>query len=175
VIAVGATELVPPIPGLDLPHVMTGNEAILREAELGERVVVVGAGAIGTEIGLELARLRGTDVTMVDIGATYAPQGNTLYREALRQKIEDTPGLSFRLRSRCLRVEPDAVVVADAEGVEHRLPADHVVISVGMRPRADLAAAFYGITPETVTVGDAVRPRIIMDAVFEGHTYAMNL
>jgi hypothetical protein len=26
-----------------------------------------------------------------------------------------------------------------------------------------------------VSVGDCVRPRIIMDAVFEGHTYAMNL
>jgi hypothetical protein len=44
-----------------------------------------------------------------------------------------------------------------------------------MRPQSDLAQAFYGITPETVSVGDCVRPRIIMDAVFEGHTYAMNL
>jgi 2,4-dienoyl-CoA reductase-like NADH-dependent reductase (Old Yellow Enzyme family)/thioredoxin reductase len=175
VLAVGATEVRPPIPGLDLPHVMTGNEAILREDEIGDRVVVVGAGAIGTEIGLELARLRGKDVTMVDIGQTYAPQGNTLYREALRQKIEDTPSLRFSLGSRCLRVEPDAVVIADADDVEHRLPADHVVLSVGMRPRSDLAQAFYGITPETVSVGDCVRPRIIMDAVFEGHTYAMNL
>lgn len=175
VIAVGATEVVPPIVGLDLPHVMTGNEAILREDEIGERVVVVGAGAIGTEIGLELARLRGKDVTMVDIGTTYAPQGNTLYREALRQKVEDTPSIRFQLGSRCLRVDTDAVLVEDADGVQTSLPADHVVISVGMRPRADLAASFYGITPEVVVVGDAVRPRIIMDAVFEGHTYAMNL
>lgn len=175
VVAVGATEVVPPIVGLDQPHVMTGNEAILREDEIGDRVVVVGAGSIGTEIGLELARLRGKDVTMVDIGQTYAPQGNSLYREALRQKIEDTPTLGFRLGRRCLRIEADAVVVADADGVEETLPADHVVVSVGMRARDDLARSFYGITPETAVVGDCVRPRIIMDAVFEGHTYAMNL
>ncbi|HEY0186289.1 MAG TPA: FAD-dependent oxidoreductase [Cellulomonas sp.] len=175
VIAVGATELVPPIPGLDSPHVLTGNQAILREDEIGQRVVVVGAGAIGTEIGLELAQLHGKDVTMVDIGQRYAPQGNTLYREALRQKIEDTPTLRFQLGSRCLRVDPDGVLVADAEGVEQLLPADNVILSVGMRARTDLAQSFYGITPETVMVGDCVRPRIIMDAVFEGHTYAMNL
>jgi 2,4-dienoyl-CoA reductase-like NADH-dependent reductase (Old Yellow Enzyme family)/thioredoxin reductase len=175
VIAVGATEFVPPIIGLDQPHVMTGNEAILREDEIGDRVVVVGSGAIGTEIGLELARLKGKDVTMVDIGRTYAPQGNTLYREALRQKIEDTPALRFQLESRCLRIDEDSVLVEDVDGVRHALPADHVIVSVGMRARSDLAQSFYGITPEVVSVGDCVRPRIIMDAVFEGHTYAMNL
>lgn len=175
VVAVGATEFVPPIVGLDQPHVMTGNEAILREDEIGDRVVVVGSGAIGTEIGLELARLKGKDVTMVDIGRTYAPQGNTLYREALRQKIEDTPTLRFQLESRCLRIDADSVLVEDVDGVQRSLPADHVIISVGMRARSDLAQSFYGITPEVVSVGDCVRPRIIMDAVFEGHTYAMNL
>lgn len=175
VVAVGATEFVPPIVGLDQPHVMTGNEAILREDEIGERVVVVGSGAIGTEIGLELARLKGKDVTMVDIGRTYAPQGNSLYREALRQKIEDTPTLHFQLESRCLRIDADSVLVEDVDGVQRAIPADHVVVSVGMRARADVAQSFYGITPEVVSVGDCVRPRIIMDAVFEGHTYAMNL
>ncbi|WP_158372822.1 FAD-dependent oxidoreductase [Cellulosimicrobium cellulans] len=175
VVAVGATEFVPPIIGLDQPHVMTGNEAILREDEIGDRVVVVGSGAIGTEIGLELARLKGKDVTMVDIGSTYAPQGNSLYREALRQKIEDTPTLRFQLQSRCLRIDADSVLVEDVDGVQRAIPADHVIVSVGMRARADLAQSFYGITPEVVSVGDCVRPRIIMDAVFEGHTYAMNL
>lgn len=175
VIAVGATEVVPPIPGLGQDHVLTGNEAILREAELGDHVVVVGAGSVGTEIGLELARLRGKQVTLVELGDTFAPQGNSLYREGLRQKLEDTPRLRFLFRSRCARVDADDVVVVDGHGNQQRVRADSVVVSVGMRSRAQEAQAFCGITPEMVMVGDCVRPRIIMDAVFEGHTYAMNL
>ncbi|MBN9375508.1 MAG: FAD-dependent oxidoreductase [Cellulomonas sp.] len=175
VVAVGATEVTPPIPGIDQPHVMTGNDAIMREDELGEHVVVVGAGSIGTEIGLELARLRGKQVTLVEMGDRYAPQGNSLYREGLWQKVDTTPNLQFRFRSRCARIEADGVVVVDERGTEHRLRADNVVISVGMRARSEQARAFYGITPEIVMVGDCVRPRIIMDAVFEGHTYALNV
>lgn len=175
VIAVGATEIEPPIPGTDLAHVMTGNEAILREDELGDRIVIVGAGSIGAEIGLELARLHGKDVTMVDIADTYAPQGNSLYREGLRQKVDDTDSLRFLFRTRCSGIDAEAVTVIDDSGQERRLPADNVVVSVGMRARTQEAHAFYGITPEVVMVGDCVRPRIIMDAVFEGHTYAMNL
>lgn len=175
VIAIGATEIVPPIPGVDHDHVLTGNEAILAEDRLGDRIVVVGAGSIGAEIGLELARIHGKHVTLVDVGDRFAPQGNSLYREGLRQKIETTPTLKLRLRSRCDRIERDAVVVVDEHGTEHRLVADTVIVSVGMRARSDAAREFYGITPEVVMVGDCVRPRIIMDAVFEGHTYAMNL
>lgn len=175
VVAIGADEVRPPIPGIERHHVVTGIEAIEREAELGEHVVVVGAGSIGTEIGLELARLHGKQVTMVEMGDTFAPQGNSLYREGLRQKLADTPTLSFRFRSRCARIDEGEVVVVDQDGAEERLRADSVVVSVGMRARAEQAQAFYGITPEIVMVGDCLRPRIIMDAVFEGHTYALNV
>jgi NADPH-dependent 2,4-dienoyl-CoA reductase/sulfur reductase-like enzyme len=173
VVAVGADEVRPPIQGADLPHVYTGCGAIDREAELGRRVVIIGAGQIGTEIGLELAVLRGAQVSLVETGETYAGQGNTLYREGLRQELEKAEDLTFLFRTTCHRITPDGVVVAGPDGHEQLLPADSVVISVGMRSRA--VEHYYGITPETVTVGDAVRPRIIMDAVFEGYTYAMNL
>ncbi len=175
VIAIGATEFVPPIPGIDLDHVMTGNEAILREDELGQDVAIIGAGSIGTEIGLELATLKNKNVTMIDLAETYAPQGNTLYREGLRQKLEKADTLSFRFASLCREVTHDHVVVQDRDGRTEDLLVDNVVLSAGMRPRAAEAQAFYGITPEVVMVGDCVRPRIIMDAVFEGYTYAMNL
>ena len=176
VVAIGATEVIPPIPGIDRNHVLTGIEAIQRDADhLGERVVVVGAGSIGTEIGLELARLHAKHVTLVEMGGTYAPQGNSLYREGLRQKLTDTPNLAFRFGSRCARIDERAVLVVDEHGVEELVRADTVVVSVGMRARAEQAQAYYGIIPEVVMVGDCVRPRIIMDAVFEGHTYALNV
>lgn len=175
VIAIGATEFVPPIPGLDLEHVMTGNEAIMREDELGKNIAIIGAGSIGTEIGLELATLKDKNVTMIDLGDTYAPQGNSLYREGLRQKLEQATTLEFRFGTACREVTAEHVVVADTHGETDELVVDNVVLSAGMRARAAEAQEFYGITPEVVMVGDCVRPRIIMDAVFEGYTYAMNL
>lgn len=175
IVAVGADEARPPIPGIDSRKVYSGTEAIEHEADLGRKVVVVGAGSVGTEIGLELATFAGHEVTMVDVGERWAPQGNTLYREALRQKIEQQPNLRFALRTACRSIEADGVIVAGAEGAEERITADDVILSVGMRPRRELAASFYGIVPETVMVGDCNQPRIVQDAVYEAYSYAISI
>lgn len=174
VIAIGAEEIWPGIPGINDRKVYTGNEAIDAEHLLGRRVAIVGAGSIGTEIGLELATFGDHEVTMVDIANRWAPQGNKLYREALRQKIEEQPSLRFRLESACLRIGSDHIVVGDNAGNETSIPVDDVVISVGLRSKRDQARKFYGITPETVMVGDVNSPRIIQDAVYEAYSYAIN-
>lgn len=175
ILGLGAREIMPPIPGADLPHVLTGTQAIEREPELGQTIVILGAGSVGTEIGLELAMVTGRQVTLVDLGDTFAPQGNSLYREALRQKLAQAPNLSFRFHTRCTSIESDHVIVCGPDGERQPIAADTVIVSVGLRARSGEALAFYGITPEIAMIGDCVRPRIIMDAVFEGHTYAMNL
>ncbi|MDN4471774.1 FAD-dependent oxidoreductase [Demequina zhanjiangensis] len=176
IIAVGAREIALPVPGVDLPHVLTGNEAVEREHEIGEAVVILGAGQIGTEIGLELATFSDRHVTLLDTGDTYARRGNTLYREGLRQKLEAVAGrLEFAWGTACERIEEDRVLARDADGARRELRADTVIVAVGMTPRDVEAQRFYGIVPEVVTVGDCVRPRIIQDAVFEAHSYAMNL
>ncbi|WNM26630.1 FAD-dependent oxidoreductase [Demequina capsici] len=175
-IAVGASEVELPIPGVDGAHVLTGNEAVEREHELGDEVVILGAGQIGTEIGLELATFSDRHVTLVDPGDTYARRGNTLYREGLRQKLDAaSTRMEFRWGTACQRIEADHVVVRDADGELSTIPADHVIVAVGMKPRKVEAQAFYGVVAETVMVGDCNAPRIIQDAVFEAHSYAMNL
>ncbi|MGC3954255.1 MAG: FAD-dependent oxidoreductase [Propionicimonas sp.] len=174
VIAIGAEEVRPAIPGIDVRRVYSGTEAIDHEDRLGRRVAIVGAGSIGTEIGLELATFGDHEVTMIDVGDRWAPQGNRLYREALRQKIEAQPDLRFQLRTACREIGGDHVVVVGPDGAESRLPADDVIVSVGMRARAEEARGFFGITPETVMVGDCNKPRIIQDAVYEAYSYAIN-
>ena len=66
------------------------------------------------------------------------------------------------------------MIVKDATGLS-TIPFDHLIVSTGIRPKADLAELFYGIAPETNMIGDCVRPRKIMDAIFEGHNVAMSL
>lgn len=83
IIAVGAEEMLLPIKGIDMRHVMTGTEAIEKEDTLGNDIVVIGGGSIGSEIALELALIKGKNVTIVEMGKEIAPQGNMLYKIAL--------------------------------------------------------------------------------------------
>lgn len=175
VIAVGAEETRPPLPGVDLSIVMTGTQAIARENELAGEVVVIGGGTVGIEFALEQALFYGNHATVVEMGAEVAAQGNMLYKIGLRQTMEKANLLDVMLRASCQEIREHSVIVRDSGGVIRELPAAHVVVCTGLRPRSKLAASFFGITPNTTMIGDCVRSRKILEATFEGHSIALNL
>lgn len=172
--AIGARPTTPPIPGIDLPHVMGFYDALRDEEAIGQRVAIIGGGTIGAEIGLELAELRGKDVALIELTPDIAAQGNMLYRIALRQKMDATPTLSRMTESSCTAITPEGVNVT-VEGEERFLPADTVIIATGLAPRRREADAFFGITPDTFAIGDCDKPRKIMEAVFEGYAIASRI
>ncbi len=175
IIAVGASETMPPIPGIDLPHVMSGTQAIEREKELEGDIVVIGGGTVGSEIALEQALFNKNRVTIVEMGGELAAQGNMLYKIGLRQTMETCDTLDVLLNAACQEIRPDCVIVRDGDGASREIPANHVVVSTGLRARSDLAQSFYGITPNTTMIGDCVAPRKIQEATFEGHAIALNI
>jgi thioredoxin reductase len=60
----------------------------------------------------------------------------------------------YILRARCNGIGADKVSYLDANGVEHKIKADNVVIAVGMKPKNDLALKFYGAGDKFYLVGD---------------------
>lgn len=174
IIAVGASPITPPIPGIELPHVMGFYDALEHEDKIGQNVVIIGGGSIGAEIGLELAELHHKKVTIVELFDQIAVQGNMLYRIALRQKMDAVPNLIKKMNTACQSITPEGCLVKTPEGYEN-IPADTVIIATGVRANTKLAESFYGIVPDTFTIGDCNNARKIMEAVFEGHTIACNL
>jgi NADPH-dependent 2,4-dienoyl-CoA reductase/sulfur reductase-like enzyme len=146
VYATGSVPMRPPVPGIDAAGVygvqVLDDGAALR-AELGRdsvrRVVVVGGGYIGLEIA-EACRVRGLDVTVVDRSATpvgtFDPDVGEQIAEAVRAE-----GIEMVLGDGVAAVDvgPDgrARAVVTASGRE--LPADLVVLGLGVRPNVRLA------------------------------------
>ncbi len=142
ILSPGASPLRPPIPGIDLPGIHTlrdlGDADRLHEVVgRGGRAVVVGAGFIGLEMAENLVR-RGVDTTVVELVDQVLPpwdrEMTTPIAAHLRQSgvhliLSDSAehfaavgnGLNVRLKS------------------GQQLPADLVVLSVGVRPENHLA------------------------------------
>jgi dihydrolipoamide dehydrogenase len=124
------------IPGvaLDGDRVGTSTTA-LAYAETPRRLVVIGAGTIGLELGSIWRRL-GSEVTVVEPGDRVLPElDGELSRQALR--LLKRQGLAFHLASRVLgaRVEGGECVV-EVEGVEP-LRADRVLVATPRAARTD--------------------------------------
>jgi NADPH-dependent 2,4-dienoyl-CoA reductase/sulfur reductase-like enzyme len=148
VIATGSVPMRPPIDGIDADGVygvQTLDDGVALRAELdsGEirHVVVVGGGYIGLEIA-EAAKSRGFEVAVVDLSetpiGTFDPDVGHFLADAVR-------GLDIELilGDGATRIETDrdgrACAVHTNSG--RTLPADLVVLGLGVRPNVALAKA----------------------------------
>jgi len=143
VLATGATPVVPPIPGVDLKNVFTlqgvhDAEAIhaALEQDKARDVVIVGGGLIGVEVTEALVK-RGCRVTIVEM----LPQIlRILDREmvTLVEKHMESHGVKVLTNTKVEAIEgPDAV--SSVKTSNGRLPADMVVLAIGVRPNVTLA------------------------------------
>ncbi len=152
-LATGSTPIRPRIPGADLPHVHTLRtladcRSLVRAAGGARRAVVLGAGFIGMEVAASL-RSRGLDVVVV--APESVPFARTLGPElgAMLRALHEEHGVAFRPGCTATQIAPDRVRLDD--GTE--LPADVVVVGIGVRPSTGLAEAAGLAVDDGVRVG----------------------
>jgi dihydrolipoamide dehydrogenase len=125
--------MLPDVP-VDGKVIATSTEAIAYD-EVPKRLIVIGAGAIGLELGSVWSRL-GSKVTVLEYLNRILP-GMDLELSGEMQKILAKQGLEFRLGTRVkgARVEKGEAVV-ECEGAEP-LRADKVLVAVGRIPNTE--------------------------------------
>lgn len=144
VIATGSAPFIIPVPGKDLPGVISYRDlddtnAMIDAAATGGRAVVIGGGLLGLEAAAGL-KARGMEVTVIHLmGHLMERQLDEAAGYLLRKSLEDK-GIEIKLNA-----STKAIVGAEkAEGVElatgEVIPADLVVMAVGIRPETRIAA-----------------------------------
>ncbi len=140
-LATGAEPIRLELPGGELSHVhylrtLADSRALIAASAGLKRAVVAGASFIGLEVAASL-RARGIEVTVVAPDAL--PLGRILGPElgAAIKRIHESHGVSFRLGQKPARIDADSVLLDGGDVV----PADLVVLGVGVRPALALAEA----------------------------------
>jgi len=145
ILSPGAAPIRPPLPGIDDPRILSlrtvpDTDKIKALVDGGaKRAVVVGGGFIGLEMAENLRR-RGLEVALVELLDQVMPPFDremvTPVHEELRSRSVALHLSDAVARFEC---EQDAVTAVLASGT--RLPAELVVLCVGVRPETKLAAA----------------------------------
>jgi dihydrolipoamide dehydrogenase len=165
VIASGSEVQRLPFLPVDGERIVTSTEA-LSFTSVPRRLLVVGAGAIGLEMGSVWARL-GSKVTVVEIMSEVLPGFDGETSRALRRELA-RQGLAFELGARVesCEVRPDGVVLAGSRGSEKlELVGDRVLVAVGRRPHTEglgLQAAGVAVEQHSgrVQVDDSFRTSV---------------
>jgi NADPH-dependent 2,4-dienoyl-CoA reductase/sulfur reductase-like enzyme/rhodanese-related sulfurtransferase len=176
ILAPGAAPLRPPIPGIDLPGIFTLRnlqdvDRIKQQVDQGiKQVVVVGAGFIGLELVENFVR-RGIATTVVELQDQVLPPFDKEMTTPIAEHLK-AKGVSVLLgdSAEAFSQSADGLVVQLKSG--QRLPAQLVVLGVGVRPENKLAvdaglevgprggikvnAHLQTSDPDVYAVGDAI-------------------
>ena len=148
-LATGSNPFILPIPGKDLPGVISyrdiaDTDAMIDAAASHKHAVVIGAGLLGLEAANGLA-IRGMDVTVVHIGDWIMERQLDKTAGVMLQRALEAKGMKFRLPAQTAELGAGqethnlgrvcAVKFKDGESI----PADLVVMAAGIRPNTRLA------------------------------------
>ena len=160
IIATGSRTTELPFLPFDGKTVISSDEAIALES-VPKRLAVVGAGAIGLEMGSVWARL-GAQVDVVEFLPAVAPTFDTDISRAA-ERIFRKQGLNFHLQTKVTGWEKkgkSAILKAEKEGKAITIEADKILVAVGRQPYTD------GLGLDAVGVELDERKRIVTDKLF---------
>ena len=169
-LATGSNPIMLPLPGKDLPGVITFRDLadVARMIEASKdlkHAVVIGGGLLGLEAANGLLK-RGMKVTVVHLMEWLMErQLDQTAGEMLKQSLEFR-GLAFKMPAQTKEIVGDGRVeaVRFSDGTE--IPADIVVMAVGIRPNIDLAKSSGIHCERGIVVDDTMQ-------TFDGRIYAV--
>ena len=166
-LATGAAAAMAPVPGNHLPGVlsyrdMADVEALTKSSALGGQAVVIGGGLLGLEVAHGL-RTRGMEVTVIHRRAWPLDKQLDQRGGVLLQKAMEARGVQFLLGKETAEILGSTHVTGLSFTDGSEMQADVLVMTIGIKPRIELAQA-AGLQCETgILVNDTLQtydPRI---------------
>jgi pyruvate/2-oxoglutarate dehydrogenase complex dihydrolipoamide dehydrogenase (E3) component len=146
-IATGSQPVIPPIEGLAHAEPLT-TDTVWGLATLPRRLVILGGGPIGCELGQAFARL-GSSVTLIEMDARLLPREDPEAGDLIGRVLSHE-GVDVRTDATGVRVERTGkswrLITDEASGESHA-PFDRIIVATGRSPRTqDLGLDAAGVT-----------------------------
>jgi nitrite reductase (NADH) large subunit len=160
-LATGSNPILLPLPGADLPGVLSYRDvddvnAMIDASQRYEHAVVIGGGLLGLEAAYGLQQ-RGMEVTVVHLLETLMERQLDPAAAGLLKASLEARGLKFKMPAATEAILGDERVqaVRFKDGAE--VPADLVVMAVGIRPNIELAKSSGVVCDRGVLVDDTMQ------------------
>ena len=165
IIATGSVPARPPIPGLDLPNVVTSDELLddphfTQADSLAKEILIIGGGVIGVEFASVFSSF-GCHVTIVEAMERILPTMDREISQSLNMVLKKR-GVSIHTGAMVEKLEQDEnglVCHFTEKGKAQAVPAQQVLVAIGRRPNTQ------GLFAEGFEVA-CERGRIVTDENF---------
>jgi 2,4-dienoyl-CoA reductase-like NADH-dependent reductase (Old Yellow Enzyme family)/thioredoxin reductase len=168
ILATGALPIKPKIPGIEQANGFSAWEILQDKTKAGNKVLIIGGGQVGCETASFLAD-NGRKVTVVELLDQLATNMGRVSRWYLLLKLTQA-GVEM-LKGVTVKEIKDKEVIIETDGGRQQKVLygfDTIVFAVGSKPRNELIEEVKGLGTKLYIVGDALKPRKALEAIYEG-------
>ncbi|UCD80430.1 MAG: FAD-dependent oxidoreductase [Desulfobacterales bacterium] len=173
IVATGARPQLPDWKGIAESGAVSVDDVLSDVSRVGRKVLVVGGGGSGAETADFLSEM-GKEVTLVEMLETIASDLVYHLQHYLGDRLKEK-GVTILTSTRVLELGKGYAMVEDASGVRRLNGFDTIVLAMGSTPNDGIYRRLEGRVSELYLIGDAVKPREILDAVFEAEEVAIKI
>jgi len=175
ILATGSSPIIPNIPGVEKDFVVTADDILAGKIEAGSKVVVVGGGSVGAETAHYLMETGPRNIVLVEMLPEICCDMPQDARIIFMREIKHLFNLCIMKNTIVIKIEDKAVILKNGDKEEIIKDVDTVVMAVGASPNTFLKNELEGSVPELHVIGDAIKARDVLTAVFEGSKEGRNI
>ncbi len=165
IIATGGEYFVPEIDGIKNENVIKATDVLLGTKEMGSRIVIIGAGLIGTETALyAYNNFPEKEITLLEVSAEPLSDVVQVNKLGLIEKLQKT-NIKITTSAKIHRIVKGGIEYFDDQDKLQKIPTDTVILAAGFIPKIQLERTFEGVAPEIYLIGDCRKPGKIFDAI----------
>lgn len=172
VVSTGGMPLVPPIKGIDLPHVVLAEDVLTGKTAAGDRCVIAGGGEVGCETAAHLGASQ-KGAVIVEMKPELMEELDGVSKEYLTGILKRFHVSSY-VNTKVLEIKENVVVAEAADGIKE-FPCDCVVLAMGYKPNTSLADDLEAAGIKIHRIAGAVKTSNALIANREGFLLGMRL
>lgn len=173
IVATGSRPHYPPIEGIEEAKVVSVDDALSGRVEVGEKVLIVGGGGIGSEAADYFSE-KGKEVTLVEMLDGIALDLVGHLQHFLNVRLREK-GVRLLIGAKATRFEKDGLWIETQEGMKKLEGFDTMIVAMGSIPNNDLPHRLKEKVREVYVIGDASKPRELMEALLEAEEVALQI
>ena len=177
VIAVGAKPIIPNIKGIDRDNVILAEDIAMKNPSIGKNVVIIGGGFTGVEEALSLAQDKDKIINIVEASDHLITENNDtfMHKVALLDEVNKCDNIKIHLKSKCMEIKDQEIIITDPEGISQIIKADTVIISIGYKALEETVNELQDNNYRYAILGDCLKPGAVVDAVHNGYFAGMSI
>ncbi|MFI3208470.1 MAG: NAD(P)/FAD-dependent oxidoreductase [Eubacteriales bacterium] len=170
-VATGGKPIKPPFPGVNASHVYMVDDVLTDDFNVtGKEFVVVGSGLTGLEVA-EFLATKGNHVTVIEREYNIAPGSGSGIGTDQSPNVVDVLkhlkelNVEVKVSTELSEIKEDGTIIVNGNEGEVAMPAEAVVLSLGVRGDSQLIRSFKAQFENLYILGDAQKQGRIADAI----------